>query len=57
MSVLKSFTLRNAWLTLLAVYPPATLISALTAMLASTKPIWLKLPSAILGAYFFCTAR
>ena len=57
MPVWKSFTFLNASLTLLAVKSPWTPISALVAMLASTKPIWLKLPSAIFGAYFCITAR
>src|SRR5262252_9096479 len=57
MSVLKSLTFLNAALTLWAVKSPDTLINTLTAMLASTNPIWLKLPRAMLGAYFFCTAR
>ena len=50
MSVLKSLMFLIASLTLLAVNSPDTLINALTTMLASTKPIWLKLPSGMSGA-------
>ena len=42
--MLKFLTALNAALTLLTVYAPLIVSSACTAISASVKPIWLKLP-------------
>src|SRR5215211_9468021 len=57
MSVRKFFTFLIAVLTLLIVYGPLTVSSACVAILPCTKPIWLKLPSGIFGAYFLRIER